>query len=70
MSIFFIDEAAFSVLLNRYHLLLHVDRDKCLAPTGLSTAQRWHRVFKGAERLEILSRKKHSSRMSRSPVML
>ena len=52
-SIFFIDEAVFSVLLNRYYLLLHVDRDKCLAAAGLSIAQWWHRVFKGTE----LSRK-------------
>ena len=28
-SIFFIDVAAFAVLSNHYHLVLHVDRDRC-----------------------------------------
>ncbi len=52
-SIFFIDVVAFSIMPNHYHLLLHIDRERCLAETPLSIAKRWHQLFKGTE----LSRK-------------
>jgi len=48
-SVFFIDIAAFAVLSNHYHLVLHVDRDACLKATPKSIARRWHQVFSETE---------------------
>ena len=48
-SIFFIDVAAFAVMSNHYHLVLHVDRDACLKATPISIAKRWHQLFAGKE---------------------
>ena len=48
-SIFFIDVAAFAVMSNHYHLVLHVDREACLKATPKSIAIRWHQLFAGKE---------------------
>ena len=48
-SVFFIDIAAFSVMENHYHLVLHVGRDACMKATPISIAQRWHQIFSGKE---------------------
>ena len=48
-SVFFIDVAAFAVMSNHYHLVLHVDRDACLKATPKSIARRWHQIFAGTE---------------------
>jgi len=45
-SIFFIDVAAFAVLSNHYHLVLHVDRDRCKDADPKDIAVRWHQLFK------------------------
>ncbi len=52
-SIFYIDIAAFAILSTHYHLVLHVDQERCLSATGREIVQRWHRHFAGTE----LSRK-------------
>ena len=48
-SIFFIDIAAYSVMSNHYHVVLHVDRDKCMKASPKTIAQRWHQMFSGKE---------------------
>lgn len=48
-SVFFIDVAAFAIMSNHYHLVLHVDRDACLKATPKSIARRWHQLFSGTE---------------------
>ena len=48
-SVFFIDVAAYSVMSNHYHVVLHVDRDKCLKASAKTIAQRWHQIFSGKE---------------------
>ena len=48
-SIFFIDVAAFAVMSNHYHPVLHVDREACLKATPKSIAKRWHQLFDGKE---------------------
>ena len=46
---FCIDVAAYAVMSNHYHVVLHVDRDKCLKASAKTIAQRWHQIFSGKE---------------------
>jgi len=46
-SIFFIDIAAFAVMSNHYHIVLHVDRLASKEASAKSIVKRWHRLFKG-----------------------
>ena len=39
-SVFFIDVAAFAVMSNHYHLVLHVDRDACMKASPQSIVSR------------------------------
>ena len=48
-SVFFIDVAAFFVMSNHYHLVLHVDRDACMQVSPKSIVKRWHQLFAGFE---------------------
>lgn len=48
-SVFFIDVAAYSVMSNHYHVVLHVDQDKCMKASPKTIAQRWHQMFSGKE---------------------
>lgn len=45
-SIFYIDVAAFSVLSNHYHLILHVDFDACKKADAKDIVRRWHQLYK------------------------
>ena len=45
-SIFYIDVAAFAVLSNHYHLVLHVDRDCCNNADAKDIIRRWHLLYK------------------------
>ena len=45
-SIFYIDVAAFSVLSNHYHLVLHVDRDGANGADVKDIVHRWHLLYK------------------------
>lgn len=46
-DIFAIDIAAYAVMSNHYHLVLHVDTTKAAAWTDEEVLQRWTRLFKG-----------------------
>ena len=45
-SIFYINVAAFSVLSNHYHLVLHVDRDSANNADAKDIVRRWHLLYK------------------------
>jgi hypothetical protein len=47
-SIFAIDIAAYAVMSNHYHVVLHVDREQGLAWSDAEVIERWHRLFKGS----------------------
>jgi len=46
-SIYAIDIAAYAVMSNHYHVVLHVDREQGLAWSDTEVIERWHRLFKG-----------------------
>ena len=48
-SIFFIDIAAFAVLSNHYHVVLHVNQPGCADASAESIVRRWHCIFSGTE---------------------
>ena len=48
-SIFYIDVAAFSVLSNHYHLILHVERDSANNADAKDIVRRWHLLYKPKE---------------------
>ena len=48
-SVFFIDMAAFCVMSNHYHILLHVRRDDALSASAIDIVRRAHRVVAGNE---------------------
>lgn len=48
-SIFFIDIAAYAVLSNHYHLVLHINQSDCAAASAESIVRRWHCMFSGTE---------------------
>ena len=48
-SIFFIDVAAFAVLSNHYHLVLHVDVEAAKEGQPKDIVRRWHQLYKSKE---------------------
>jgi len=48
-TIFHIDVAAFAVMSNHYHVVLHVDRDRCNNADPYEIATRWHQLFQPKE---------------------
>ena len=46
-QIFAIDIAAYAVMSNHYHLVLHINKFKSEHWTDLEVCQRWHQLFKG-----------------------
>ena len=48
-SIFYIDVAAFAVLSNHYHVVLHVDRDRAISADAKEVVYRWHQLCKPKE---------------------
>ena len=48
-SIFFIDVAAFAVLSNHYHLVLHVDAEAAKDVDSKDIVRRWHQLCKPKE---------------------
>ena len=48
-SIFYIDIAAFAVLSNHYHVVLHVDRDRARNADAKDIVRRWHQLYKPKE---------------------
>ena len=51
-EIFAIDIAAYAVMSNHYHVVLHVDRTKTRAWTDTEVMQRWGRLYQGPESLQ------------------
>ena len=47
-DIFAIDIAAFSVMSNHYHVVLHINREKADLWTEREVVEQWHRLFKGS----------------------
>ena len=47
-DIFAIDIAAFSVMSNHYHAVLHINREQADAWTEIEVVEQWHRLFKGS----------------------
>ena len=47
-SIFAIDIAAYAVMSNHYHVVLHIDQEQGLAWSNAEVIERWHRLFKGS----------------------
>ena len=48
-SIFFIDVAAFAVMSNHYHVVLHVDSKEAKAVDAKDVVRRWHQLYKGRD---------------------
>ena len=48
-SIFFIDVAAFAVMSNHYHVVLHVDSAEAKAADAKDVVRRWHQLYKGKD---------------------
>ncbi len=48
-SIFLIDIAAFAVLSNHYHVVLHVNQSDCADASAESIVRRWHCIYSGTE---------------------
>lgn len=46
-QIFAIDVAAYAVMSNHYHVVLHIDINKGLRWTDKEVCERWHQLFKG-----------------------
>ena len=46
-SIFAIDVAAYALMSNHYHLVLHIDQAKADAWTDYQVVERWHQLFRG-----------------------
>jgi len=44
---FFIDVAAYAVMSNHYHVVLHIDAEQAQQQDHLAIIERWHRLFKG-----------------------
>ena len=53
-QIFAIDVAAFAVMSNHYHLVLHINKMKSLSWTDWEVCERWHQLFKGTAHLKVL----------------
>ena len=47
-SIFAINIAAYAVMSNHYHVVLHINREQALAWSALEVIEHWHRLFKGS----------------------
>ena len=47
-DIYAIDIAAYAVMSNHYHVVLHIDRKQNLAWSDAEVIERWHRLFKGS----------------------
>ena len=48
-GIFFLDIAAFSVMSNHYHIILHINESDCKEAKAIVVAKKWHMWFKGNE---------------------
>lgn len=46
-TVFSIDIAAYAIMSNHYHVVLHIDRDKAQQWSPEEVVRRWHQVFKG-----------------------
>ena len=46
-GIFSIDVAAYAVMSNHYHVVLHLDRDQALQWSSHEVIHHWHQLFKG-----------------------
>jgi hypothetical protein len=55
-GIYAIDIAAYAVMSNHYHVVLHVDREQGLAWSDAEVIERWHRLFKGSVLSQRVSR--------------
>lgn len=51
-SVFTIDVAAYAIMSNHYHLVLHVNRAKAQSLSDYEINERWCRVFKGSKIVE------------------
>ena len=47
-DIFAIDIAAYAVMSNHYHVVLHIDKDIALDWSEIEVIERWHRLFNGS----------------------
>ena len=48
VNIFAIDIAAYAVMSNHYHVVLHINREQALSWSELEVIEHWHRLFKGS----------------------
>ena len=44
-DIFYIDVAAFAIMTNHYHVVLHVDAEACKSADAKDIVQKWHQLF-------------------------
>ena len=65
-QVFCIDIAAYAVMSNHFHVVLHVSQQRVRNLTGLEVVQRWHQLYQGTllsqkfERGEVLSASQHA----------
>ncbi len=46
-TMFYIDIAAYAIMSNHYHVVLHINRDQALNSSALEVCEKWHLLFKG-----------------------
>jgi REP element-mobilizing transposase RayT len=55
-EIFAIDVAAYAILSNHYHVILHVDKGRTANWSALEVVERWHRLFKGTAQSQAFAK--------------
>ncbi len=46
-AIFYVDVAAYAIMSNHYHVVLHIDRDGALNSSATEVCEQWHQLFSG-----------------------
>ena len=47
-NVFAIDIAAYAVMSNHYHVVLHINHEQALSWSELEAVEHWQRLFKGS----------------------
>jgi hypothetical protein len=60
-TLFAIDVAGYAVMSNHYHVVLHIDEQRCQSWSDTEVAERWSRLFKGPLLLQRLLKEGESA---------
>jgi hypothetical protein len=66
--VFAIDIAAYAIMSNHYHVILHINTDKAKTWSDYEVVERWHHLFNGT----VLSQKylKNEGQLSKVEIMM